>query len=353
SSITHLLYLIWATVGTRSVAWNGNMFVKLHESIAKIVNQTDCWICSHFPKGLGQGYPIIATVFSNTSVIAAAFNNMSLTKYTEIPPENLQWQTDLSELWNETQRVPCVQRCHLKNTTKNSGGNSTDPKCGSVKLFVGSYPNCTEYIRYGGANMWNFNQTRVARTRGHNSITPGGWPTPVGLGWYWICGQTGYKVLPLGWTGQCAVGTIAPNTIMVKNLTGHDSQNFLRTYMKPVISFVRWLIPSLGVSELEKALVNLSATMEIINNATIDAIKTLQEGNTSLGKMVLQNRLGLDMLFAQQGGLCTVFNECCCTYVNEKRRIETDLSQIWKQTQLLHLMSQDDTSWEFTENGKN
>lgn len=196
--------------------------------------------------------------------------------------------------------------------------------------------------------MWNFNQTRVARTRGHNSITPRGWPTPVGLGWYWICGQTGYKVLPLGWTGQCAVGTIAPNTIMVKNLTNHDSQNFLRTYMKPVIrqrrtsnplverptsfhSFVRWLIPSWGVSELEKALVNLSATMEIINNATIDAIKALQEETTSLGKMVLQNRLGLDMLFAQQGGLCPVINERCCTYVNQKRRIETDLSQIWKK----------------------
>ncbi|NXS69787.1 ERVV2 protein, partial [Pandion haliaetus] len=52
---------------------------------------------------------------------------------------------------------------------------------------------------------------------------------------------------------------------------------------------------------------------------------------------------------AQQGGLCTVINERCYTYVNQEKQIETDLSQIWKQTQLLHLMSQDDTSWGFTE----
>ncbi|XP_074876924.1 uncharacterized protein LOC142027137 [Buteo buteo] len=198
--------VIWATMGTRSITWDGNMLVQLHESIAKIVNHTDCWICSHFPKGLRWGYPVIATVFSNTSVIAAAFNNMSLTKYAEIPPENLQWQTDFSKLWNETQRVPCVQRCHLKNTTKNSG------------------------------------VIRQKRT----SNPPVERPTSF-----------------------------------------H--------------SFVRWLIPSLGASELEKALVNLSATMEIINNATIDAIKTLQEETTSLGKMVLQIRLGLDALRSARG----------------------------------------------------
>lgn len=38
-----------------------------------------------------------------------------------------------------------------------------------------------------------------------------------------------------------------------------------------------WLTPSLRVSELEKAIVNISAVIEIIENKAIDAIGALQE----------------------------------------------------------------------------
>lgn len=336
-------------------AWQGNTFVQLHEKIAHVMNQTDCWICSQFPKGYGHGYPVAAIVFPNTSQAVQALSSVSLVDYTQISPQNLQWHIDFSGLWNETLGVPCVQRCHVNTTTsRNTGGNNTDPKCGKTKIFVGKYPNCSTYIGYGGANLWNHNQTR----RGGNKTTPKGWPIPPGLGWYWICGQTGYKVLPLGWTGQCAIGTIFPSILITPNLTG-----YLRSYMRrikrgsnPIVqrptafhSFARWFLPWLGVSELEKALVNVSATLEIINNSTIDAIQALQEEVTSLSKVVFQNRLGLDMLFAQQGGLCTVLNERCCTYINQDKRIETDLSRIWEQTQILHLITQDNTSWGFQE----
>lgn len=84
-------------------------------------------------------------------------------------------------------------------------------------------------------------------------------------------------------------------------------------------SFVRWLIPSLGISELEKAVINISATVEIIENATADALSALQEEISSLHKVVLQNRMGLDILLAKEGGLCTVVNRTCCVYVNKNR----------------------------------
>lgn len=37
-------------------------------------------------------------------------------------------------------------------------------------------------------------------------------------------------------------------------------------------SFTRWLIPSLGVAELEKVIVNISAVMEHLKTETLDAI---------------------------------------------------------------------------------
>ncbi|NXG94136.1 ERVV2 protein, partial [Stercorarius parasiticus] len=78
-------------------------------------------------------------------------------------------------------------------------------------------------------------------------------------------------------------------------------------------SFIRWFIPSLGVSELEKATVNISATIDKIVNSTADAIKGSQVEVNSLSKVVLQNRMVLDLLAIKGGGVCAVINQSCCT----------------------------------------
>ncbi|NXR06351.1 ERVV2 protein, partial [Semnornis frantzii] len=91
-------------------------------------------------------------------------------------------------------------------------------------------------------------------------------------------------------------------------------------------SFVRWFIPDTGVSELEKAIVNISAVMEKINNRTIDAIQALQEEIVSLKQVTVQNRTVLDLLTAKEGEVCIVLNQTCCVYIDESKRVETDVS---------------------------
>jgi len=51
-------------------------------------------------------------------------------------------------------------------------------------------------------------------------------------------------------------------------------------------SFVRWYIPSLGVSKLEKVIVNILATMEQTENANARARENLQVEDSSLSKIV-------------------------------------------------------------------
>lgn len=116
------------------------------------MNQSDCWICLHLPTNTGRGHPVVATVFPSFSTIRTAFDNLSVSDYTGISEGNLTWQVDLSLLWNETEGVPCVQRCYLDTVETNRGGNKTDKRCGE-KNFVGVYPNCTTYIPYRSPNM--------------------------------------------------------------------------------------------------------------------------------------------------------------------------------------------------------
>ncbi|NWR53790.1 ERVV2 protein, partial [Regulus satrapa] len=90
-------------------------------------------------------------------------------------------------------------------------------------------------------------------------------------------------------------------------------------------SFARWFVPWLGVSELEKTIVNISAVIEKVENKTLDAIKAQQEEIFSLSQVVQQNRMALDLLLASQGGVCTVINTSCCVYVDQSGRVNTDL----------------------------
>ncbi|NWX52852.1 ERVV2 protein, partial [Steatornis caripensis] len=52
---------------------------------------------------------------------------------------------------------------------------------------------------------------------------------------------------------------------------------------------------------------------------------------------------------AKEGGVCILINQSCCTYVNEKQQVETDIRKIWEISKELHLITMDDTSWGFSE----
>ncbi|NXV53772.1 ERVV2 protein, partial [Uria aalge] len=80
------------------------------------------------------------------------------------------------------------------------------------------------------------------------------------------------------------------------------------------------LFPSLGIVQLEQAIVNISAEMESIANATADALLGLQTEIQSLKEVIWQNREVLDILTAHAGGVCTLINASCCAYVDESGR---------------------------------
>ncbi|NXE30153.1 ERVV2 protein, partial [Ardeotis kori] len=52
---------------------------------------------------------------------------------------------------------------------------------------------------------------------------------------------------------------------------------------------------------------------------------------------------------AEEGGVCILINQTCCTYLNERQQVETDIKKIWDISKELDLITIDNTSWGFSE----
>ncbi|XP_074838645.1 endogenous retroviral envelope protein HEMO-like [Carettochelys insculpta] len=181
-------------------------------------------------------------------------------------------------------------------------------------------------------------------------------------GLFFICGEKAYKYLPTNWTGRCSLGHIVPGGLTVyphitapgiTNLGSFLHRSKRKFTRNPLIErptgfhrFTRALFPWLGVAELERALVNISGQLEIALNHTADALNLLNNQLQSVARFALQNRIALDAILAQQGGVCAVINQSCCFYVNHSGQIEQDVSAIKDAVQVLHATAETGkTSW--------
>ncbi|NWV33844.1 ERVV2 protein, partial [Grantiella picta] len=85
-------------------------------------------------------------------------------------------------------------------------------------------------------------------------------------------------------------------------------------------------IPSLEIIELEKAIVNISAIIEHVQNQISDAIMALQEQIQGLALMIQEDKMVLSFLLGSQGGMCRIINGTCCSYIDQSGRIKMKLS---------------------------
>ena len=62
--------------------------------------------------------------------------------------------------------------------------------------------------------------------------------------------------------------------------------------------------------------------------STRNSLELLQRQITSLAKVVMQNRRALDLLTAENGGICVFLGEECCFYVNESGVVEQNVKAL-------------------------
>ena len=74
--------------------------------------------------------------------------------------------------------------------------------------------------------------------------------------------------------------------------------------------------------------INLSNQLIDDVHALSNTIQDIQDQLDSLAEVVLQNRRGLDLLTAEQGGICLALQERCCFYANKSGIVQDKIKRL-------------------------
>uniref|UniRef100_A0A6G1RMC5 Uncharacterized protein n=1 Tax=Hypotaenidia okinawae TaxID=2861861 RepID=A0A6G1RMC5_9GRUI len=379
-------------------AWKDNAYVQLTQATGRALNLSDSWICTALPKedlelplfGIPVAYANWSWPYSSLEDSMAPDGGESIRWSSEgtegvgcLPgQESVQLPNGETLCWGTAAMMSGIPTS--LHSCKNKGlenGTSLEFELQSLGKAVIIMKNDTGALKLGNFDVkytalnWSlcFDVCKE-KAACHNTPIPSECPLPViqGLrgnfsfdcipkGLWWLCGDgRARKVLPHKWSGTCTLGYLIPRYQIFNH--SHPPPGILRTPWKKIHtrelnplgtrptaspSFAKWFLSWLGVSELERAIANISASMESFQNDPRDALHRPQTEVPSLNNIVRQNRIALDLLLAKEGRLCMVINESCCAYINQEKEIETRLDDMWKQTQILHQVAQDDISWGF------
>ncbi|XP_062940767.1 syncytin-1-like [Cynocephalus volans] len=156
-----------------------------------------------------------------------------------------------------------------------------------------------------------------------------------------VCGSNeAYTQLPTNWTGLCVLALLLPDVDVISGSEPVPVPTFehIAGRSKRAVQFIP-LLAGLGISAavatgtagLTHSLsqyTKLSTQLISDVQALSQTIQDLQDQLDSLAEVVLQNRRGLDLLTAEQGGVCLALQERCCIYANKSGIVRDRIKQL-------------------------
>ncbi|XP_025761097.1 syncytin-A-like [Oreochromis niloticus] len=209
------------------------------------------------------------------------------------------------------------------------------------------------------------NTTNCGQTVIHEEGTPVNMSGPSnGTYWVqgmaWLCGQRAYFILPPGWTGTCAPIFLSDHTFRMTavNTTSTARRKGRSTFPKlqshdPIWGsdvpeeFKLWttgqkvlhsLFPWVGTGKNMLRIETLDYRFGLFLNASCKINEQQNQEIDALRIAVMQHQVALDMILAEKGGLCVLFNNTCCTYIpdNVHSSNMTDALNVLREIQQAH-----------------
>lgn len=149
----------------------------------------------------------------------------------------------------------------------------------------------------------------------------------------WACGQKVYFMLPPNSTGLCAPVLVSDHTFKITAEPHQTRRKRSTTDVQPHDSiwgtdvpdeFKLWtkgqkvmlsLFPWAGNAKNMLRIETLDYRFGLFLNASTKINKAQNEEIDAVRITIMQHRVALDVILAEKGGLCVLFNTTCCTYI--------------------------------------
>lgn len=175
------------------------------------------------------------------------------------------------------------------------------------------------------------------------------WEAPDGL--FWICGKkASYPKLPPLWKRSCTLGIIQPGFFLLPGQEGDELgiplyDTLKRDRRELVRGSQKWgddewpperIVETYGLATWAQdgswayrtpiyvlnRIIRLQAAIEIITNQTASALALITHQQRQARAAIYQNRLALDYLVAEEGGVCGKFNTSdCCIKIEDRKSV--------------------------------
>ncbi|XP_029451709.1 TATA box-binding protein-associated factor RNA polymerase I subunit B isoform X1 [Rhinatrema bivittatum] len=315
-----------------------NMFVNLAENIALSLEVKNCFVCGG--THTGEQWP-----WEAKEVFQTDLNQLNTTITYKRKPHPYEWALQTDVIGRH-----CISRQHSRVYTT-SVGNSP---CTGVLTA-----NLTKQT------WWQTENLTMPTTMWTDKIlnktwTAAGVPTTLFAapdGYYFVCGRRAYELLPLNWYGTCFLATIRPSFFLLPITAGETLGVPVYSPMKPnkrrrspKVSIGDWkdqewpperIVQYYGPATwaedgsygyrtpiyMLNRIIRLQAVLELLTNDSAMALNILAKQNTRIITAVYQNRLALDYLLAQEGGVCGKFNlSNCCLQIDDKSKVIEEIT---------------------------
>uniref|UniRef100_A0A3P9HR81 Uncharacterized protein n=1 Tax=Oryzias latipes TaxID=8090 RepID=A0A3P9HR81_ORYLA len=188
--------------------------------------------------------------------------------------------------------------------------------------------------------------------------------------WWWCGDDRLFDRLPRNVTSYCALDTLLlpvsvcpiPVDIMVDKLSSIYPHRWRPSHKREVWltetdpTYIDAIGVPRGVPDEYKLVNQVAASWEssicfwCTINKNVDRINYIHYNLSATSIMAFQNRIALDMLLAEKGGVCTMFGEQCCTFIPNNTASDGSLTKAIEGLRTLNGKMKDhsgfDTRWD-------
>lgn len=150
------------------------------------------------------------------------------------------------------------------------------------------------------------------------------------------CGKSAYTAIPVGASGVCYLAHLVPPSRVVSKV---EMESLLdeppKRKKRNIGKTEQWLgvlFAPLGVRDLQNEVKALRQAYEATENQTLKTVQAMRAETSQIRRVALDNRLGLDLLYASEGGLCRVLHKECCVYIPDASKSVDDLDRAIKKS---------------------